>query len=317
MAGALAVTAVGLAVPLRAGHGHAHRVAVVQGDVPRPGLHFLGRREEVLHNHVAETRVLARRVARGKARQPELVVWPENSSDIDPYRNADAYAAISSAARAARAPLLVGVVVVPLDGRRLRNEGIVWDPRGGPAAHYVERHLVPFGEYIPLRGLLSRFITRLRMVPLNYAPGHRPGVLRLGPVRVGDVICYEVAYDGIVRDATLGGGQMLVVQANDATYGTTEAGQQFAMSRLRAVEHDRPVLVAATTGVSGIIGRDGRVVRHSKTFTPAALGARVPAVSGRTLADRVGAWPEWILSAWGILAVTASAVVGRGRRQGG
>ena len=78
---------------------------------------------------------------------------------------------------------------------------------------------MPFGEYIPFRSVLTRYITRLRRIPEDFAPGDKPGLLDVGGVRIGDVICFEVAYDGIVRDVTAGDPRLLVVQTNNATYG--------------------------------------------------------------------------------------------------
>jgi len=124
-----------------------------------------------------------------------------------------------------------------------------------------------------------------------------------------------VAYDGLPRDVVDGGAQVLVVQTNNATYGHTgQPSQQLAMSRLRAVEHGRSVLVAATSGISAIIAPDGRVVHRSQQFTQEVLGADVPLRTATTLADRVGAAPEWALSLLGLAAVAAGLV--RRRRAG-
>ena len=143
----------------------------------------------------------------------------------------------------------------------MRNSGVVWDPQTGPGERYVKRHPVPFGEYIPFRAQLSGWIERLDQIPRDFYAGDRPGNLDVGPAAVGDVICFEVAYDGLVRDVVTGGADVLVVQTNNATYnGTGQPQQQMAMSRLRAVEHGRTVLVAATSGISAVVAPDGEVV---------------------------------------------------------
>jgi apolipoprotein N-acyltransferase len=141
-------------------------------------------------------------------------------------------------------------------------------------------------------------------------------VLSIGGARIGDVICFEVVDDGLVRDVVHGGAGMLVVQTNNATFGfTDESSQQLAMSRLRAVEHGRSVVIAATSGISAVIAPDGSVVRRSELFTPDAWVAQIAQRSGTTMADRVGAAPEWALTGLGAGAVVAVLVLGFRRRR--
>jgi apolipoprotein N-acyltransferase len=312
LAGVVALALAGLLVP-RPATGRQITVAVVQGNVPRAGLDFLGQRAAVLNNHVRETERLAQEVRAGRVPRPDFVIWPENSSDLDPYRDPQARALIDTAVRDIGVPVLVGAVVDHGDGEHVENRGIVWSPETGPGAYYVKRHPLPFGEYIPIfRGLLRRFITRFDQVG-EFVKGRRRGVLRLGPVKIGDVICFEVAYDGLVRDVA--GAPLLVVQTNNATFGHTSLPpQQFAMSRLRAVEHGRTVLVASTSGISGIIAPDGRVLDKSKEFTPDVQVERVPLRTSRTLTDRLGAAPEWVMALCG---AAAAAVAGWRKRTSG
>ncbi|TDD60123.1 apolipoprotein N-acyltransferase, partial [Actinomadura rubrisoli] len=318
----VAVAVAGIAVVIGGGAliptptaGRPVTVAVIQGNVPRLGLDFLGQRKAVLNNHVQRTHELAARVRAGKLARPELVVWPENASDLDPYTEPDAYAAIDGAVRDIGVPVLVGALTDTPDGKKVENRGIVWDPRGGPGDYYVKRHPVPFGEYLPFRDVLTKLIKRFERVPRDFARGDRSGVMRLGPVDVGDVICFEVAYDKEVRDVAR--GDVLVVQTNNATYGRTSLPpQQIAMSRLRAVEHGRTILVAATSGISAIVAPDGRMVARSGEFVPAVQVARVPARTSRTLSDRLGEAPEWVLAALGLVAAGA-AVWSTSRRNEG
>ena len=315
---AVAVPLAGYAVPVPTG-GRQVTAAIVQGNVPRTGLDAFGQRAAVLDNHVEATRTLAREVAAGQQPQPQLVLWPENSTDIDPYADPTAAAAIQGAVDAIGVPTLVGAVVAnPADPHTVLNVGIVWAPStapggGGPGDRYEKRHPVPFGEYIPFRSVLTRYITRLRRIPEDFAPGEKPGLLDVGGVRIGDVICFEVAYDGIVRDVTAGDPQLLVVQTNNATYGHSgQPDQQLAMSRLRAIETGRTVLVAATSGFSAVIAPDGRLVASSAEFERWVYDGPVTLRTGETLATRVGAWPEWVL---GILGVGAVALANTRRRR--
>jgi apolipoprotein N-acyltransferase len=316
-AGAAAlVIAVGAAVPRPpaspsggpGGPGDAGTVALVQGNVPRLGLDFNAQRRAVLRNHVAQTLELARRVGRGELRRPDVVIWPENASDVDPYADAEAAGLIAAAARAVGVPVLVGAVVAG-PGRLVSNTAIVWDPRTGPGQTYVKRHPVPFGEYIPMRRLARVVSDKVDLVPRDFAAGGRAGVLDAGGLRLGDVICFEVAYDGLVRDTVRGGAQLLVVQTNNATFGrSAESAQQLAMSRLRAVEHARTVVVAATSGISAVIAPNGSVAEQTRIFTPDLLVHPIAKREDQTVAARLGSAPEWLVAIVGVVAIGAAAL---------
>jgi apolipoprotein N-acyltransferase len=307
---AAAVLAAGLAVPLPT-DGESLRVAAVQGNVPEAGLEFNAERRAVLDNHASATAELASRVAAGRAPKPDVVLWPENASDIDPLRNPDAYQVIDDAVGAIGVPTLVGAVLrEPAD--KLSNAGIVWTPGAGPGERYVKQHPVPFGEYIPYRSFFRRFSDKVDLVARDFVGGDRTGLLRLGPATVGDVICFEVAYDGLVRGPVEQGADLLVVQTNNATFGyTNESVQQLAMSRLRAVESGRSVVHISTVGISGMIRPDGTVVQRSGHFDQEVLEADVPLRTDQTVATRVGAGPEWALAAVGLALAVAGAWSGR------
>jgi len=321
LAGVLAVPLVGsLAwLPLAGSSltegGPTRTVAVIQGNVPRAGLDFNAQRRAVLDNHAGQTLALADAVARGEAAQPDLVIWPENSSDIDPYTNADAAGVISRAARAIGVPVLVGAVVEG-PGDEVSNTGIVWDPVTGPGDTYVKRHPVPLAEYVPYRSFFRFFSDKVDLVRRDFAQGTGVGTLDVGGARVGDVICFEVAYDGLVSDVVDAGAGMLVVQTNNATFGRTdESAQQLAMSRLRAVEYGRTVVVAATSGISAVVAPDGTLVHESALFTADTFVEPIAQRDSRTLAERLGATPEYLLTALGLGAVLA-AVLRRRRTTG-
>ncbi|MFD8822962.1 apolipoprotein N-acyltransferase [Streptomyces sp. NPDC059605] len=281
-------------------------VAAIQGNVPRLGLDFNAQRRAVLDNHVNRTEQLARDVKAGKVPQPDLVLWPENSSDLDPYRNADARILIDRAVRAIGAPTVIGAVLEPeSDTAKLRNTLIEWDPRRGPVDTYDKRHIQPFGEYMPMRSVARVFSSDVDRVRRDFGPGEKVGVFDLAGTRVGLVTCYEAAFDDAVRDTVTHGGQLIAVPSNNATFGRSEMTyQQLAMSRVRAVEHSRSVVVPVTSGVSAIIRPDGEVVEQTKLFTPDALVDEVPLRSSQTPATRMGALPE------GVLVLIAAAGLG-------
>jgi len=290
-------------------------IAVIQGNVPEPGLEFNARRRAVTDMHVAETQKLAAAVRAGTAPKPQLVIWPENASDIDPYRNADAAAEISAAARDIGVPILVGAVVDSGQPGQSYNRGIVWDPATGPGEYYDKRHPVPFGEYMPYRSFFRIFSDQVDLLRGGFLPGDRPGNLDVGGVAVGDVICFEVAYDELVTDVVTGGAQVLVVQTNNATFGwTDETYQQQAMSRVRAAEHGREVLIAATSGVSAAIRTDGSVESSIPLFTPGYLTPQVPLITAKTFGTVLGTPVEWTLTALAPVALLIAWVVVRRRR---
>lgn len=288
-------------------------VAAVQGNVPRLGLEFNAQRRAVLDDHVRETEKLAADIAAGRQKQPDLVIWPENSSDIDPYANPDAYAEISAAATAIKAPISVGAVVESQPPGP-KNTAILWEPGRGPVEQYVKRQLQPFGETMPWRSFFAHFSPDVAKAG-NFVPGTTPVVFPMGPAKVGLDTCYEVAFDSVVR-ASVTGATLLAVPTNNATFGLSEMTyQQLAMDQERAVEHGRAVVVAATSGVSAIIEPDGRIQQQTSLFTAAALVATVPLRSTTTLADRLGAWPEWALTAGGLLALAYGVTIRVRRRR--
>jgi apolipoprotein N-acyltransferase len=285
--------------------GATETIAVIQGGLPSLGFEFESRAEQVLDNHVNQTLKLAAEVKAGTVARPSLVLWPEDASDVDPFRVHGAFVKITRAVKAIGVPVLVGAILQGPGPNHRRNVGIMWSPTTGPGARYTKRHPVPFGEYIPLRSLAEKVSSDVNLVTQDMVAGHGNGLLRGGPVPIGDVICFEVAYDSLVRSSVAAGAQLLVVQTNNATFGNTpETYQQLAMSQLRAVESDRTVVQVATTGKSAVIGPDG-VVRDSsgRLFTSAILVDTVPLRTSLTLATRVGAIPEYVLTLLAVFGV--------------
>ncbi|QNN52725.1 apolipoprotein N-acyltransferase [Nocardioides mesophilus] len=288
-------------------------VAAVQGDVPGEGMNPFSERRAVLDNHVAATLELARQVKAGKRPAPDLVIWPENSTDIDPFSDPTVYADIQRAVDAIGVPVLVGAMVDGPGPREVYNQGIVWEPGTGPGERYSKRHPVPFGEYIPLREVFAPYITRLDQVPRDMVAGTEPGLLDMNGVTIGDVICFEVAYDDVVRDVA-GDARVLVVQTNNATYmGTGQVEQQFAISRLRAIETGLPVVVAATNGISGIVAPDGEVLAQAPVRTRTVLSESLTGLAGGSWGLRTGPWVQALLVL--VAAVCTVRGAGLGYRQ--
>ena len=282
-------------------------VAVVQGGVPGNGRHLVDRHREVTDNHVRATRGLAAQVAEGEQPRPQLVVWPENSTAVDPTNDAIARRAIQSAVDDIRAPLLVGGMVDGPTPGTVLNQGLVWDGSGATSSRYTKRHPVPFGEYIPLRSYLGGLSPRLAEVPRDMLPGTATLPLEVAGTPIADVICFDVAYDDVLPQQIRDGAQLVVVQTSNASFiGTAQLEQQFAITRVRALETGRAVAVASTNGVTALIDPSGRVLERALLRDTAVLAADLPLTDAVSPAMRWGSAPgtaalivALLGSAWG------------------
>ncbi len=271
-------------------------VAVVQGNVPRLGLEFNAQRRAVLDNHVSQTLRLAEDVRAGLAPQPRFVIWPENSSDIDPFANADAGQEISKAADAIGAPILIGTLLARQggDNPEYTNTMIVWNPGTGPADRHDKAIVQPFGEYLPMRWLfrhLSGYADRAGY----FVPVPGSGVVHIAGVPVGVATCWEVVFDRAPRNSVLNGAQVLTVPSNNATFTKAMSEQQLAFAKVRAVEHDRYVLVSGTTGISAVIAPDGAEVKRTDFFVPDYIDTQVRLKTKLTPATRWAPILQWVL----------------------
>lgn len=312
---ALLPLGVGAAVP-RPADGPPARVLLVQGNVPQAGLDFNAQRRAVLDNHVRATLQAAAEVAAGTRPRPDVVIWPENASDIDPLREADAAAQIRRATQAIGVPVLVGAVLDEPVGH-VTNAALLYNAAGNVTQRYDKRHPVPFAEYIPWRPFFRLFSPEVDRVARDFVGGDRLELFTVpaadgGVVRLGPNICFEVAYDDLVRDGVSAGASMIVVQTNNATFGRSdESVQQLAISRVRAVEHGRSVIHNSNVGVSALITPDGDAHGRTELFTPALVDLDLPRRTDLTWATRLGRWPEALIT----LAALLGGVAGLVRRR--
>ncbi|WP_026129310.1 apolipoprotein N-acyltransferase [Nocardiopsis prasina] len=308
--GGLVVPAIGRPAPQE-----TVTVGMVQGNVPNVGeISILGERAQVLHNHADGVSELAGAVREGEYPQPDLVLLPENASDIDPFRDPEAARIIDGAAQDVGAPLLWGLSRFNDDGTR-HVQSLVWDPETGPGDAYDKRHLVPFGEYVPHREFFTRFVSRLGQVSSDAIPGTDPGALEIGGTTLAVGICFDVAFDSPVRESVAAGGQIIVIPTNNANYNFTgQTQQQLAITQLRAVEHGRPAVVVSTSGVSAVVEPNGRVAYESPEAERDINVAELTAMEGPTVATRLGPVPEALLAALGLGAVAASVIAARRAR---
>lgn len=273
--------------------GRTVTVAAIQGNVPEQRWDVATQREAVLRNHLDETRRLAAEIKAGRAPQPDVVVWPENSSDVSPERDPEVAARMQAAAAEVGAPILVGTIHYD-DTGKYYNSMILMGP-DGPLERHDKAILQPFGETMPMREFFRMFSSYVDLAN-NFTPGTGDGVVRPArdgppPVFLGVATCYEVAFDRSLRLSVDNGAQLLTVPTNNATFGRTGmTWQQLGMSQVRAVELDRDVMVAATTGVSAFVRPDGTIAQNTSIWTADHLVETIALREGRTPAARLGEW---------------------------
>jgi apolipoprotein N-acyltransferase len=270
-------------------------VAAVQGGGPRGLRASQGRAAQVYAAELVPTLRLRPPV--------DLVVWPEDVVALNrPLAGSEAERQLAALARYLHTTLVAGVTE-PVGSSRFRNFAAVLGPSGRLVGHYEKLHRVPFGEYVPLRGLL-RHLVSLRYVPRDAIAGHRVGFLRTAAGPLGVMISYEVFFAQPARAAVAAGAELLVVPTNDASYATVQLpSQEVAADRLRAVEEGRSLVQAAPTGYTAFVDRDGRVLARSSLGQAAILKRAVARYRGRTLYSLGGDWP---------LRGAAGALVGGG-----
>lgn len=312
LGGLAGLTLVPVLVPWEGSPSREITVAAIQGDVPGNGDNILFDHRQVTQNLVDVTSRLADDVAAGTQPQPDFVLWPENSTAVDPFRDTEINAKIRTASAAIDVPILVGAIV-DAGPEHVLNQGIVWDPVADAGERYTKHHPVVFGEYIPFRRYLDSLqIGRLTMVGRDMLAGTREQPLTIAGVQVADSICFDVAYDDAIYAQVRNGAELMVVQTSNATFiHTDQIDQQFAITRLRAIETGRWLVVASTNGVSGVIAPDGRVVAAADPQTQAALVETVALDSSITPAVRIGPWLGRLLIALTALGMLVTLLSGR------
>jgi apolipoprotein N-acyltransferase len=247
-------------------------------------------------------RVYRELTLRAVRERPGLVVWPETAVPFllqeDPRRRE-----VEALARQTGSYLLVGAPDRSAGGPR--NSAFLLGPDGGVLGRFDKRHLVPFGEYVPLRRVLF-FVNALAGGTIGeFVPGAEATIFATPVGRFGVVICYEAIFPGEVREFFRSGAGFLVNITNDAWFGRSAApAQHLAMAAFRAVENRAYLVRAANTGISAIVAPDGRVVEASELFTPAVVSGRIGPRAAVSVYTRYGD-----LFAWGTVTVALAAAL--------
>lgn len=273
------------------------RVTLLQPSIEQPLKWNPAYREQTLGTYFG----LMRRVP---AARPDLVVWPETALPTMLREDPAVLAGLRALAEELGAPLVVGSLDQAPETRGLRNTAFLVSGRG-IEGRYDKIRLVPFGEFIPLSGVIG-FVKDWAQFVAELEAGSRLGVFPGPPAAFGVVICYEGIFPDLVRGLVEGGARLVVNMTNDAWFGRTDGPEQhLAMYPFRAVEHRVAVVRAANTGVSAVIAPSGRIARRMDLFERGTLTEAVPLRSGTTLYGRLGDWPG--LGGLGLTALVLAA----------
>lgn len=262
------------------------QVLAVQGSVPKLGLEFNERATEVFYRHLTATQK-----ALTQGEKPALIIWPENSVDVDPFNNPKVGEAITELVDKNDVPLIIGAVL-RTDGK-LQNASILFDPKIGATTSYVKRHLTPFGEVMPLRSILTFFSDLPNQVE-DFTAGQSPVIHQVGQAKIAPIICFELIDDRLIQSSA-GSSNLFVVQTNSATFANTaQSAQQLAITRIRSIEHARYAVSVSTVGISAIIDTNGVILKSTKENIAASINNSVALNATRTLYDRIGEF-AWVL----------------------
>jgi len=274
-------------------------IAAVQGNA-NAGLFSNLEAGTILQNHIDASKLVSDSEL---AEDLDLVVWPENASDVDPLRSDSARSKINAIAAKFDAPFTFGTITV--EGDDVYNSTLLWSPSGELLDQYDKKRPVPFAEFVPDRAFWRALAPDLiDLVPRGYSFGERDGIFELESFDAGSLICFEIAIDSIPRELAIGGANVILSQTNNADFGySDETYQQAAIAKLRAIETGRAVVNISTVGLSAIYLPDGKTLNELTWYQPGAMVNKVPLYSGLTPALVLGGWVDAILVIVGFVAL--------------
>ena len=265
------------------------KVALVQGGVVNLGLDFNSVAKELFTRHLDQS---IRSIAPGMV---DLVIWPENSVDVDIGVNTDVSTKITNLSSQIATPILISGVQKNVYGKQ--NQAILFDPQIKQI--YTKRYLTPFGEYIPLRAVAEK-VSKYASQVSDISAGDIETIFEIEDARFQSLICYELIDDQLIRQVK---SDFLVIQTNNATFGDTpQLDQQHNIARVRAAEISRYVPYVSTTGITSFIGPKGEVISQVKKFDPATLVGQVIKASGETYAQKYGMYLE-LIAIFGVIGL--------------
>jgi apolipoprotein N-acyltransferase len=272
-------------IPNSVSSGPNVKIALIQGGVSNLGFDFNAKPMEVFNRHLSQT---AKSI---KPSDVELIIWPENAVDVDVNTSPIVAIKITQISTDLRTPILIGGVTKSTAG--LRNQSILFNPNAQQI--YTKRYLTPFGEYMPLRNIATKFSSYANDVT-DFVGGTDDQIFRVNGLTFQTLICYELLNDSF-RDQI--SGDFLTVQTNNATFGdTAQLDQELNIAKVRAIETGRYIPYVSTTGVTSFIDNDGQIYRELPKFNSATLINNVISVEGRTWTQIYGRYLESISIVW-------------------
>ncbi|PWT83973.1 MAG: apolipoprotein N-acyltransferase [Blastocatellia bacterium] len=262
--------------------GEPLQVGIIQGNVDQAEKWNGARSTAIFKDYLRMTR---QAIGNGA----EIVLWPESSTPFMFEEDHPAAEQVRTLARQARVPILLGSDQTERGpATRYYNSAFLVGADGSTAGVYRKIHLVPFGEYVPMRRVLF-FAAPLVEAVSDFSPGDQDALLPVGSHRISTAICYEVVYPNLIRQFVRSGSELLTTITNDAWFGRTSAPyQHFAQASMRAIEEGRYLVRSANTGISGIVDPYGRVLAQTDIFLPAVLVGSVRLLKETTLYMWIG-----------------------------
>jgi apolipoprotein N-acyltransferase len=262
--------------------GEPARVGLVQGNVDQAEKWDPARASAIFADYLKKTELALDSGA-------SFVIWPEASTPFALEEDPIEAEAVRLLARRASVPILIGSNQIQRGNpTKLYNAAFLIGPDGKTAAVYRKMHLVPFGEYVPLKSVFF-FASRLVQAVSDFSAGETAVLLPVNGHAVSTAICYEIVYPNLVRTFAAAGSELLTTITNDAWFGRTSAPyQHFAQASMRAVENGRYLVRAANTGISGVVDPYGRIVAESRIYEPAVIVEQVRFLGSRTIYTRIG-----------------------------
>jgi len=260
-----------------------HDVAIIQGDIDQSIKWNSGFQSETLDIYRAQSF--------GVAVPPKLlIVWPETATPFFFQTKDEKQQQVIDIAKATQSYLLFGSPSYAdrHTGRVFMNSAYLISPAGEITGKYDKVHLVPYGEYVPLREFFF-FLEKLVVGVGDFVPGKNLHPLALGKEKVGVLICYEGIFPSISREYRKKGATLLINITNDAWFGTSSAPyQHLTMTAFRAVENRMYILRAANTGISAIIAPSGDIISSTELFKRTSLEGKIKFIECRTFYSTYG-----------------------------
>ena len=287
--------------------GRTLNIAAVQGGGPQGTLAINTNSRDVVIRHLDATKTITGGTASTDG-QLDLVIWPENVIDVSSFSSSVERTEVAAQAARLNAPFLVGITE-DLDNKFFTNAQVVVNTDGSLGDRYDKVRRVPFGEFVPMRGLLEAVGAPVDRIPRDAMAGNDTAILDAADTTIAVVISWEVFFAGRANEGVERGATLLVNPTNGSSYtGTILQTQQIASSRLRALETGRWLVQVSPTGFSAFVSPSGQVFDRTGVSEQHVITREVQLRSGRTIYSYLGDLPFILIMSASLIALL---IVGR------